>query len=176
MIISGILNKDSDKKTIIFIDELDKYIELYVRYMYKLEKRGKNVSDELVDSDIQNFRIDVKEDIIRIISGLPSAIHKYKNGVAFIFCANNFQTIFDGLKQKHINSVKTRFTFIDFKECGKSEIIRYLKVFNAKLINTRYYYEPAQFNLIVRRIRDDMKRLIGISQSAITKLAMTSKN
>ena len=156
-IINGIMTKESNMKTVVFIDELDKYIELYVRYMYKLEKRGKNTSDELVDADIQNFRNDVKSEIIRIISNLPNLIHRYNQGVAFVFGANNFQTLFDGLKQKHINSAKTRFTFIDFKECQKPEIISFLRVFNEKLRNTRYYYDHNRLNLILRRIKDDIK-------------------
>lgn len=156
-IIAGFMDKGSDKKTVVFIDELDKYVELYVRHMYKLDKRGKNSSDEIVDADIQTFRNDVKSEIIRIISNLPNLIHKYTGGIAFVFGANNFQTLFEGLKQKHINSVKTRFTFIDFKECQKPEIIKFLRVFNERLRNTRYYYDEVRLNLILRRINDDIK-------------------
>jgi hypothetical protein len=172
-IINGFLSKESDRKTVVFFDELDKYIELYTRYMYKLEKRGKNPSsgdhmDEIVDSDIHVFRRDVKENIIRTISNLNASIHNYINGISFVFCANNFQTVFDGLKQKHVNSVKTRFTFIDFKPCHKSELMRYIRVFNSKLEGTRYHYDDRNLSLILRRIKDDISityRDISICQN-----------
>ena len=74
-----------------------------------------------------------------------------------ILFVNNFQSKFEGLEKTQFNSIKTRFTSIDFEKCDKSEIIKYLKVFNSKLINTQYYYEEDHLNRTVNRIRDDIK-------------------
>lgn len=161
-IITALLNKESTKTTVVFFDELDKYIELYVRYMFKLEKRGKNSNggsnmDEIVDTDIQHFRVDVKENIIQTISNLNAGIHNYQNGIAFVFCANNFETVFDGLRQKHITSVKTRFTFVEFKECERSELIRYIRTFNDRLKGTKYWYDDNRLGQMLRRLKDDVR-------------------
>lgn len=161
-IIAGLTEKEVHVPTIIAFDELDKYISLYTRHIYTSSKKGIKKDegtlsnmDEVVDDDYSTFEKHVKLSIIFNIGRLDSVKNYYK-GVVWMFFANNIHSVFQGLDQTHIHSIKTRFTFIDFYKCGKDELSRYLTVFNDKIKNPEHKYEPLKLRGALRKLRNDI--------------------
>lgn len=120
-IITEIMSKQSIGTTIIYFDELDKYVDMYTQHTYTSQKSGPERKteasmDEIVDSDYLVFKCAVKKSVLMNIAQLNNNFTNFSQGIIFIFCANNFHTLFADIDKIHIESIKSRFTFIDFKE------------------------------------------------------------
>lgn len=156
-IVSELLSKKTNVTTIIYFDELDKYVNLYTQHAYtsksagKMEEKGNNM-DQIVGDNYENFAIAVKKSVITTITQLNNNFTNFNSGVVFVFCANNFSTLFDGIDQTHVNSAKIRFTFIDFEKCNKEEFIRYIRVFNDKVKSEKFKYSEERLNECIYRI------------------------
>jgi hypothetical protein len=158
-IIADLTSKDINIPSIICFDELDKYIVMYTQHIYTSKQQGvKKEStnmDEVVDNDFSTFERQVKLSVISTIGRLDS-VKNYHQGVIWMFFANNIHTIFQGLRQTHIDSVKTRFTFIDFHKCGKEELARYVRQFNDRLTDPQQKYTDLRLKSAIRKIRHDI--------------------
>lgn len=160
-IVSEIIAKKTTVTTIIYFDELDKYVDLYTQHAFtaksvgKLEESGNNM-DEIVDSNYEIFRISVKKSVITTITQLNSNFANFTAGVVFIFCTNNFHTLFEGIDQTHVESAKTRFTFIEFKMCNKEEFARYIRVFNDRVKNPKIKYSEERLNECINKINPNL--------------------
>lgn len=160
-IVADLINKGSLVSTIICFDELDKYIELYTQHLYTtsrsqpIKKEGGCYPDEIVDEDFSIFQKQVKRSIISTISRLDS-VKNFRAGVVFMFFCNNFQTLFEGLNQTHIHSVKSRFTFIQFKKCDRDELIRYITHYNSLLTDPQQKYSDIKLRCSLRKLKFDI--------------------
>jgi ankyrin repeat protein len=137
------------KKTgqmIFYFDELDKYLSYHIEYSFQQQKE--------VD-DFEEYRRSYKKDFLyQLLEMIETTI--YSDGVVFIFCSNNFHTIFEHTNQVHFNSLKSRFAPIRFERCNKMELIRYIRYFNEKMVDTRLYHDDETINALVSQIRDDV--------------------
>lgn len=136
-ILQDLMSKRYTTPTIVYFDELDKYLDMYFTHAYTTAKTSKvqgTRMDEVVDDNFDVFVSSVKKSVIMSIAGLIENWHvTFPGGVVYVFCSNNFHTLFRGVDNTHLNSVKTRFTFIKFEKCGKAELCRYLDAYNDKL-------------------------------------------
>lgn len=161
-IIMDIVGKASNRTVIVYFDELDKYIDLYVQYAFSsksagiTKEQGTNL-DEIVDPVYENFRSSFKKSVITAITQLGSYLSVFPMGIVFIFCANNIHTLFEGIDQTHVESAKTRFTFVDFEVCCRDEFIRYITEFNNKLTCPELKYTPEQLSAACDRVRPDLR-------------------
>jgi hypothetical protein len=160
-IVAELTSKEVNVPTIICFDELDKYIVMYTQHIYTSKQQGlkKDVTstnmDEVIDDNFQIFERQVKLSVISAMGRLDS-VKNYRQGVVWMFFSNNIHTIFKGLNQTHINSVKTRFTFINFNKCGKDEIARYIRQYNDKLTDPEMKYPELRLKCALRKIRHDI--------------------
>lgn len=160
-IVTEIMAKKTTVTSIIYFDELDKYVNLYTQHAFtsksvgKAEEKGINM-DEIVSDDYEIFKISVKQSVITTITQLNNNFSNFTAGVVFIFCANNFHTLFEGMDQTHVESAKTRFTFIEFKMCDKDEFSRYIRVFNDRVKNPKIKYSEERLNECINRINPNL--------------------
>src|SRR5690606_24273036 len=77
-------------------------------------------------------------------------------GIVFIFCSNNFETIFDGVDMTHFASLKRRLVNVKFERCDKLELIEYIEYYNLKLKGSQWYYPSGKLSGILEKIRPDL--------------------
>lgn len=128
----GTILKDPISKfpNIVIIDELDKYLEYYLNYKYNLELseyiKTKNEKPFTNEKDyIKNAKLDFLYEILALIE----TENHYKKYI-FIFCANNFDSIFEGVDMRHFTSLKKRFLSFNFERCNYKEIVGYVNFYN----------------------------------------------
>ena len=155
-IITEVTSKKTNHSTIIYFDELDKYVDRYIRTTYSSSRKAP-VEGVVVDDDFEVFASEVKTNIILSIAGLSGNFTSFPQGVVFVFCSNNFHTLFEGFDQIHVEAVKTRFTFIDFQLCGKDELCRYLTTFTERVDLPELRYSQEHLQAAFARIRPDLK-------------------
>lgn len=160
-IVSGLTSKRATKSIIIYFDELDKYVEMYTQHAFtKAQKYPSSMAsynmDEVVDGDFTTFARSVKKSIVLTISELNNNFCLFPKGVVFIFCSNNFHTLFDDVNTIHLESVKTRFTFIEFEMCGKEEFMRYIRSFTEKVSVPELKYSEEELVRQFSRIDDNL--------------------
>jgi ankyrin repeat protein len=140
-IIDEVLTKRNGS-TIIYFDELDKYLDFYLEYSFHKQE------------EIQDFteykRRQKQEFLYQLLEVIETNI--YEDGVVFIFCSNNFHTIFEDVNQVHFHSLKSRFAPIRFDRCDREELIKFIKFFNAKMLGTSMYYE--EIDSLISNIKD----------------------
>lgn len=119
--------------SIIMIDEIDKYLSYYIKDTYEkkkdeqLEKMllfSKNNSDIKVDNLMKSFE---DYDVITkqyFLYELLNLIDARENGSKkiFMFCSNNFMSIFCNVDMKHFNSLYDRLIKLKFNKCDKHEL------------------------------------------------------
>jgi ankyrin repeat protein len=153
-IIDEVLNKRNGS-TIIYFDELDKYLDYYIEYsFYKQEE---------IQDFIEYKRRLKQEFLYELLEVIETTI--YEDGVVFIFCSNNFHTIFEdttaslevgkpSFNQVHFHSLKSRFAPIRFNRCDREEIIKFITFFNDKMYDTEMYYEKSVLNGLIQNIKN----------------------
>jgi ankyrin repeat protein len=140
-IIDEVLTKRNGS-TIIYFDELDKYLDFYLEYSF-------NKQEEIEDFT-EYKRRQKQEFLYQLLEVIETNI--YEDGVVFIFCSNNFHTIFEDVNQVHFQSLKSRFAPIRFDRCDRDEIIKFIRFFNAKMVGTIMYYE--EIDELIENIKD----------------------
>lgn len=156
-IINEITSKRSPYSTIVYFDELDKYMDMFIRNTYSSSKKGGSADGVVVDDDYAVFVNSVKTNTIMSIAELANNCVSFPHGVAFVFCSNNFHTLFEGVDPTHVDSVKTRFNFLQFELCGKDELCRYLTTFTERITIPRLKYTPEKLNAAFANIRPDLQ-------------------
>lgn len=129
---------------VIMIDEIDKYIDYYINDTYEKEKE-KKIKDI---TSIPDIRLNISlEDIMKskdqyekmiksyILFELLNLIDSRSNGTRriFIFCANNFLSIFEKIDMRHFDSLYDRFINIEFNPINKEELIEIFKFYSREL-------------------------------------------
>lgn len=156
-IVNEVMSTRTPHSTVIYFDELDKYVDMYTRYAYTTAQRSPNAIDVAVASDFAVFASDTKKSILMTISELSNNFTTFPQGIVYIFCSNNFHTLFEGVDPTHIESVKSRFTFVTFELCGKEELCRYLTTFTERSTLPKLKYTPEHLNAAFAKIRPDLQ-------------------
>ena len=148
-----------ESSTMFVIDELDKYIQYRIDKTY-YELQDKNVNNKKVDGNteiaIPSIEDHTKRMKLNFLYSILSILEKdgLKAPCIVMFCSNNFDTIFEGIDEKHFKSLKDRFTNFRFNRCEKDEIIRYLTYYNNNFKGTEFYEENIQ--ILVKELRNDI--------------------
>ena len=126
------------------IDEIDKYIDFYINDTYEKE-REKKIKDI---TSIPDIRLNITlEDIMKSKDEYEKMIKSYmlfellnlvdsrSNGTRriFIFCANNFLSIFEKIDMRHFDSLFDRFINVEFNTINKEELYEILEYYNDRL-------------------------------------------
>lgn len=146
---------------IVLYDEMDKYLDLRIKIQY--EAHVKKLKKEKVPEgqepmpipEYEHFYIRQKETFLMELLHLIE-IDDLNYTVVFLFCANNFDTIFDKINMTHFHSLKERLIKIEYEKCDKSELIEYITHYNNALKNSRWYYEPDKLAHILSQIKEDL--------------------
>lgn len=142
-VVSEFLSRKSTVSTVFYFDELDKYLDYYIEFSFQQQDTD----------DFETYRRSKKQDFLYdLLELLETPI--FEAGAVFIFCSNNFHTIFEDVDPVHFASLKSRFAPVRFVRCNKEEFIGYIEYFNAKMTGTDLYYPDLSH--IFDRIRDDL--------------------
>jgi hypothetical protein len=116
--------KGKKKSSIIMLDELDKYIEFNLKERHAQLKKEK-------DAKVPSFKDFYNLEKERFLFELLNLIEMEFDGpTVMIFCSNNFDTLFSGIKSPHFQSLASRFTRITFNRCGTEELKDFLRYIN----------------------------------------------
>jgi hypothetical protein len=140
--------------TVFLIDEMDKYLDYFIRSSYdkipeKKDEETKIIPKISFEEHSKRVRIDFLYSLLSILerTGLTKSC-------VVIFCSNNFNTIFEGLDMTHFDSILDRFIRIKFEKCDKQEIIDYMTHYNNKFKDTDFYTD--NLPLLFNQIHDDI--------------------
>lgn len=155
-------NKLSKPKGLIIMlfDELDKYLEMNIKntfelYVGRMRKIAEKRDELFVQPDYKAFYTNYKEKFLMELLHLIEISH-IEHGIVFLFCANNFDTIFEGVDMTHFHSLKKRLLKVKFNRCDKQELINFIEYNNRKFEGSRFYCEPVRLAEILAQIRDDL--------------------
>lgn len=154
-IITEITAKRTPHTTIIYFDELDKYVDSYIQNTYSASRKKQN-EEVVVDDSYVVFASETKKSILMAIAGLSDTFTTFPRGVIFIFCSNNFHTLFEGIDSTHVESIKTRFTFINFELCGRDELLRYITTFTERITIPELKYTNEYLIGAFQRVRPNL--------------------
>lgn len=136
---------DTGKRIIILFDEIDKWLDQFIKNEYTTavavarSAAGKTASDPS-PIDFDRFSLDTKESFLYELLHLIEP-DKFRGGVIFLFCSNNFDSIYEGVNMTHFHSLRTRFVRIHFNRCQTDEFKDYLRFLNDSLKGTNLYNE-----------------------------------
>ena len=140
---------------VILFDELDKYIDYYIRETY-IKETQKNIKEKIqITETKEEFYISQKEAFLYKLLGLLET-NFFNNGIVIIFCANNFDSIFDDINIKHFDSLRKRFMRVRFERCDCNEFKEYIKFFNEKYKGTKWFKQPIELEKLLLNIRKDL--------------------
>ena len=142
-IVNDVISKRSGR-TIIYFDELDKYLDFYIEYSFHKQEEIEDF-DEYKRRQKQEFLYELLEVI---------ETNLYEDGVVFIFCSNNFHTIFEDVNQVHFHSLKSRFAPIRFDRCDRDELIKFIQYFNDKMVDTKIHLLEPHLSDLVKNIAE----------------------
>lgn len=129
---------------IILLDEVDKYLDYNIKKSYELEKDKK--IKELIS--IPDMRLDIKvEDVVKskeeyekimkqyFLFELLNLIDARSNGSRriFIFCSNNFNSIFENIDMTHFKSLYDRLIKFQFTKLNKQELYEICEYYSKTL-------------------------------------------
>lgn len=128
--------------TLILIDEIDKYLNYWINSEFELAKEKKIEKLMSIQEFKNNIDINViikdKDEHNKIMKAyfLFKLLHliETKNTNSkriFVFCSNNFWTLFENIDMTHFKSLKDRLIQIDFNKCSKTEIGDILRYYNS---------------------------------------------
>lgn len=183
-IINKLYAKEISGSYVIFIDELDKHLDYRITSMYESHrndyfKKIKQIESENQDElsprnspkvprikssnqktvllkSFEEFVASEKEQFFYELLNLIETDH-FKDGVVFIFCANNFNTVFNGAKLKHFDSLYRRLLKVNFVECDSVEFKGYVKFTNDNLINTDLHIPNENLEKILKNVKQDLQ-------------------
>lgn len=148
-ILRTILRTKSKNSTIVYIDEVDKWLARHSTLTYqKLPALDKANVTEIEHAN--NEKRKLLDSLLDLLEN-----NNYESGIVFIFCCNNFDTLFADIDQKHIASLKTRFVPLEFSRCDREEIRRFLHFFNENQVHQELKYPAEHIDQSVSTIPDD---------------------
>jgi hypothetical protein len=163
-ILKKIFSFPSGGRNVIYIDELDKYLDYYLKNEYrkasippaKVKKEESKTEESFEPPPKEDFMQSKKEEFLMKLLGLIETRY-FKDGVVFVFCANNFNTIFEGVDMKHFRSVYKRIHKIHFQECDAEEFKEYCRWYN-KILSPIPRLNISQENLekCLENVREDL--------------------
>lgn len=155
----------SSKSTLFMIDEMDKYLDFYIKTSYTTMKNAQPTTKngEKIPPPptppLEEYTQTVKLEFLLSLLQLLER-DDIRNSCVVVFCCNNFDTIFEGIDMTHLNSVLDRFLRVRFEICDKSEIIRYYKyhndLFGEDEITRDMFYDP-DINSKLSKLHDSTK-------------------
>ena len=131
---------------VILIDELDKYLD------YRVSKSYTELKDDN-KPDYVDYKVTYKQNFMYELLGLIEGKDGNKN-IVFIFCANNFKTIFEGLDITHYQSLYDRFLKITFNRCDATEFAKYCQYLNDKFKGSKWYRQD--LDQLLSTIKSDL--------------------
>lgn len=159
-IVSDFLKQTSSIQTVIYFDELDKWLFYNIEYNYAVEKEKKEKNrekekDNEKELDFGEYKRSKKQKFLyELLELLETKV--FEAGVIFVFCSNNFHTIFEDIDMTHFKSLRTRFTPLKFNRCYKKEFVEYVRYFNTLMRGTSLYYEPHDVEEIVKGVKNNL--------------------
>lgn len=136
---------------IVLVDELDKWLEQSMQNFYILEKEEKK--DLKKDEFFKAYKSKFLYELLQLI--------EKRNGktiTIFIFCCNNFNSIFENINMRHFKSLQDRFLSVHFEMCDKNELSKYIRFMNQQFVGNLTFYVPDnKLEDIVSKIDDDIK-------------------
>lgn len=173
-VITSFISSKKSGSIIIYFDELDKYLDYNLDHMFKLylEKikkeqvskiQEKQEQEQIIiieekinqEEEYKNFHLEYKQNFLYDLLELVET-STYDDGIVFIFCSNNFNTIFEGVNQMHFNSLKSRFAPINFERCNYDEVVGYINYFNNMMKDTCMYYDQEIIDRLVDKLDQDI--------------------
>jgi len=149
------VKKNNKETLIVLFDELDKYISHVVRLTYDAKRSSHNPKKGGILPTWGEHVTNMKEEFLFELLGLLENSY-FDKGAIFIFCSNNFDTIFNGVDPTHFNSFKKRFLPIKFNRCGCEELKDYIRYYNDKLADSEWFREEKILDGELGRLRDDI--------------------
>jgi hypothetical protein len=134
---------------VILFDELDKYLDYYINDSYNNIKVEKDETKINYDEYLKNKKMDFMYFLVRLLEQTG-----HQSGLVYIFCSNNFHTIFKGIEYTHFDSLLKRFMVIEFNRANSIEIENYIKFYNDSLIGSDYYLEKIEE--IVSKLKEEL--------------------
>ena len=120
----------SETVSLVVVDEIDKYLD------HKLKVDYRALKDKSQET-FETYRAVHKEAFLyKLLSVMEGDTSKK---IVFIYCCNNFDTLFEEIDRTHFNSLVSRFIFHQFQPCDRTEIQNYITWINDKFKNTPYY-------------------------------------
>ena len=158
-ILKKIFSFSPNGKYVIYIDELDKYLDSYIKNKYREAcKKPKDLKkeDAFVPPEKQEFMQTEKEAFLGKLLGLIETRH-FKDGVVFVFCANNFNTIFEGVNMKQFKSVYKRIKKVQFRRCDTEEFKDYCRWYNESLKGDEVLYiSEEELEVHLQKVKKDL--------------------
>lgn len=173
--------------TVFVIDELDKCIHEYIRYVFKdAEDTKKHMAktedqnliptlDFEVDNREERFKEHARDVTIKYLYTILSVLERAGNKASciVIFSTNNFDTIFSHLPEEdmiHFRSFRDRFAGVTFERCDRNEIIKYLKHYNDVFVGSPFFVPLDEMD----RILDDLHPDITVTYRVLTQISTLS--
>lgn len=142
--------------TIILIDELDKWLEQSMENSFAMEKEEKTTGQSIGKNYRAEFFHSYKTNFLYELLNLIEKRNE-KAITIFIFCSNNFNSIFENIKMTHFKSLKDRFMPVHFSQCQKDELILYLRYINTQFKDSQFYVEEKELERLFGTILEDIK-------------------
>jgi ankyrin repeat protein len=144
---------------IIYIDELDKYVDFYLKNEYRIAStppKDHKKEDFFEPPSKEDFMQSKKEEFLMKLLSLIETRY-FNDGVVFVFCANNFHTIFEGVNMKHFRSIYKRIHKIYFEECHSKEFKKYCRWYNKTLEkDATLYLSEEELEKELGRVKKDL--------------------
>ena len=132
----------SNSEIVYVIDEFDKYVNFHIKNTYDehREKYHKTILVSGATMELKSpkvFSNTIKTNILLKLLSLLDEKTEFPR--IFLFCSNNFYTIFEGIDTLHFSALVTRFTNNTFERCDAEEFKNYCRFYNKEFENTRFY-------------------------------------
>lgn len=154
VIVEKVKQKNKESLIILF-DELDKYISHFISTGYEKKRSTHDPNKGGVLPTWPEYVTSMKEQFLfELLSLLENSY--FDKGAIFIFCSNNFDTIFEGVNPKHFESLKKRFLPLKFNRCDCEELKNYIRYYNNKFVGSKWYREEDALEQELDRLREDI--------------------
>ena len=149
------INQKSKETLIVLFDELDKYISNFIRTDYE-KKRSRHDPKKggVLSTWDEHVAIGKEKFLFELLNLLENSY--FDKGAIFIFCSNNFDTIFDGVNPRHFESLKKRFLPLQFHRCECEELKDYIRYYNDKFVGSKWHREKDMLERELDRLREDI--------------------
>ncbi len=173
---------------VILFDELDKYLNHMIRSGYSREKASEGEEKISFESFTASYKESFLYDLLHMIE-----TESFTNGVVFMFCANNFETIYEGIASgRHFDFLKTRFMSLQFERCDTEEFKEYLRFLNKQFEGSRFAKKQEELEILLVQLLEmkltfwdishltteacfDLEKIIHLSNSRRVELSQPGR-